>query len=182
MDELNYVAEVHKTLQKQNIMLAYDGVLSKDIVSAFLIRLRKDIEVVDNVPKKEKKRFFSIVVECIQNLSKHGNVSDLNDEHFLVIVEKEKNTLKISTGNLIANDRKKSIEKLINDVNNKNHQELQALYRDGIANNVLSQSGEASLGLIDIARKSTNKLLYKFSAVDDKSTFFLFQTELCVAN
>lgn len=182
MEELNYVANLHKYLDKNNIMLAYDGVLSKDIVSAFLTRLRADIEGVEDVSRLEKKRFFSIVVECIQNLSKHGKVSDLNDEHFLVIVEKEKATLKISTGNLIQRDKETTIESLINKVNSKNKEELQDLYRQGVASNTLSDKGEANLGLIDIARKSTNKLLYQFNRIDDDSTFFLFQTQMRIAN
>ena len=70
MEDLNYLAEFHDHLKKAKIILAYDGVLSKDIVAAFLTRLKIDIEKT-SVPKKEKKRFFSIVVECIQNLSKH---------------------------------------------------------------------------------------------------------------
>ena len=182
MEEFNLITDIHQRLSEKNVMLAYDGVLSKDIVSAFLNKLRQNIQGVKDVSKQEKKRFFSIVVECIQNLSKHGNVSDLNDDHFLVVVEKENNTLKISTGNLIESSKKGTIETLIDNVNAKNDSELQALYRDGVANNELSSKGEASLGLIDIARKSTDKLLYQFNKIDDQSTFFLFQTQMKIAN
>lgn len=181
MEELDYVAEFHDNLDRAKIMLAYDGVLSKDIVAAFLTRLKTDIEST-NVPKKEKKRFFSIVVECIQNLSKHGNVSDLNDAHFLVLVEKENNTLKISTGNVVQKEKQETIRGLINNVNNKSQNELQQLYKEGISNNVLTERGEASLGLIDIARKSSNKLKYQFKHIDEKSSFFLFQTQVRIVS
>jgi len=59
-DTLNYVSEFHENLDHAKIMLIYDGILSKAIVEAFLTRLKIDIEKTD-VPKKEKKRFFSIV-------------------------------------------------------------------------------------------------------------------------
>ncbi len=181
MEDLNYVSEFHDHLDRAKVMLAYDGILSKDIVSAFLTRLKFDIEVT-NVPKKEKKRFFSIVVECIQNLSKHGNVSSLNDAHFLVVVERENSILKISTGNVVKNENQKNIQNLINNVNNKNQEELQLMYKEGIANNKLSENGEASLGLIDIARKSTNKIKYQFKKIDNQTSFFLFQTQIHVLN
>jgi len=177
MEELNYVSDFHENLDRAKIMLAYDGVLSKDIVEAFLTRLKLDIEGT-NVPKKEKKRFFSIVVECIQNLSKHGSVNELNDAHFLVLVEKENSTLKISTGNVVKNESQETIQALINNVNNKNQSELQELYKQGISKNVLSKNGEASLGLIDIARKSSNKLKYQFKKIDNNTSFFLFQTQV----
>lgn len=179
MEELNYISEFHRHLDRAKIMLAYDGVLSKDIVAAFLTRLKTDIEST-NVPKTEKKRFFSIVVECIQNLSKHGNVSDLSDAHFLVVVEKENSILKISTGNVVKAESQEVIQNLINNVNNKNKEELQEMYKTGIANNVLSTKGEASLGLIDIARKSSNKLKYQFKRIDNQTSFFVFQTQISV--
>ncbi|MFT5820306.1 MAG: hypothetical protein ACI8ZM_001545 [Crocinitomix sp.] len=181
MEDLNYVTEFHDNLNRAKIILAYDGVLSKEIVSAFLSRLKTDIEKT-TVPKKEKKRFFSIVVECIQNLSKHGNVSELTDAHFLVLVEKENNTLKVSTGNVVKNETQETIQALINNVNNKNQSELQEMYKKGITNNVLSKNGEASLGLIDIARKSSQKLKYQFKKIDNNTSFFLFQTTVHILN
>ncbi|MDG1914491.1 MAG: SiaB family protein kinase [Crocinitomix sp.] len=177
MEDLNYLAEFHDHLKKAKIILAYDGVLSKDIVAAFLTRLKIDIEKT-SVPKKEKKRFFSIVVECIQNLSKHGTVSELSDAHFLVLVEKENSTLKISTGNVVKNETQETIQALINNVNNKNKSELREMYKNGISKNVLTKKGEASLGLIDIARKSNQKLKYQFKKIDNNTSFFIFQTQI----
>lgn len=181
MDNLKYIFDFHEHLNRSNIILAYDGVLSKDIVSAFLSRIKIDIEKT-SVPKKEKKRFFSIVVECIQNLSKHGNLAELNNTHFLVLVEKECNALKISTGNIVRNEEQKSIQALLNNVNAKNQIELQELYRQGVANNVLTQNGEANLGLIDIARKSGEKLKYEFKKIDNHTSFFLFQSQIQIMN
>lgn len=179
MADLDYVAKFHDHLDRAQIMLAYDGVLSSEIVEAFISRLKQDIEAID-VPKKERKRFFSIVVECIQNIAKHGNVSELKDANFLVVVEKEQNTLKISTGNVVKSESEEMIQQLINYVNTKNEAELKALYKEGVRNNTLSEKGEASLGLIDIARKSSKKLQYQFKKIDEKSSYFLFQTQIHV--
>jgi len=181
MKDLDYIEKFHNQLNQAKIMLAYNGIISKEIVDAFIMRLKDDITAID-VPKKEKKRFFSIVVECIQNLSKHGNVSELNDARFMVLVEKENQILKISTGNVVNNESEKVIKNLVNNVNKKSGTELRALYIDGITRNKLSEKGEASLGLIDIARKSSQKLKYRFQRIDDQSSFFLFQTQIRVLN
>jgi hypothetical protein len=178
-NSLNYISDFYEKLDHAKIMLVYDGILSKEIVEAFISRLKIDIEKTD-VPKKEKKRFFSIVVECIQNLSKHGNVNDINDSHFLVLVEKENNTLKISTGNVVNTKNERVIIDLINNVNEKNAAELQRLYKEGITHNTLNENGQASLGIIDIARKSSEKLKYQFNKIDNDRSFFLFQTQVHV--
>lgn len=178
-DNLNYLSTFHDRTDTGRVMLVYDGVMSKELIAAFINRLKIDIERT-NVSKQEKKRFFSIVVECIQNLSKHGNVSDLNNTKFLILVEKEIDRLKISTGNTIEKEKQANIAELINGMNQKDQTELQELYRHGIVNNVLSQKGEASLGIIDIARKSDDKLKFQFQEVDNKRSFFLFQTQIFI--
>jgi hypothetical protein len=41
-----------------------------------------------------------------------------------------------------------------------------------LSNGTLSSKGTAGLGMIDIARKSGNKLEYQFLPIDDKNSFF----------
>lgn len=54
------------------------------------------------------------------------------------------------------------------------------MYKAGIANNTLTKKGEASLGLIDIARKSNDKLKYQFDNIDHQRSFFMFQTQIFI--
>lgn len=178
-DNLNYLSTFHDSHDTGRVMLVYDGVMTKELIAAFINRLKIDIERT-NVTKQEKKRFFSIVVECIQNLSKHGNVSDINNTKFLILVEKELDSLKISTGNTVNREQQENIKSIIDTVNEKSQDELQELYRHGIVNNVLTHKGEASLGLIDIARKSDDKIKYQFQEIDNNRSFFLFQTQIYI--
>ncbi|WP_139134280.1 SiaB family protein kinase [Crocinitomix algicola] len=176
-DNLDYLSTFHDSNDTGRVMLVYDGVMTKELIAAFINRLKIDIERT-HVSKQEKKRFFAIVVECIQNLSKHGNVSEQNNTKFLILVEKEVDQLKISTGNTVDKDKQHEIAERIDLVNSKNQEELQELYRHGIVNNVLTDKGEASLGLIDIARKSDDKIKYQFQEIDAQKSFFLFQTQI----
>jgi hypothetical protein len=174
---LREISEFHQHFQPNNVVIAFDGILSKEILSAVIERLKLDIDC-SNTPKKEKKRFFSIVVECLQNLSKHGCVDKFNNDKFLLIVEREPQRLRISTGNLVSRKMAPSISQSINMVNSKSEDELSTLYRNGIIKNQLTEKGEAGLGFIDIARKSSSKLVYQFNDIDEENTFFLFQTEI----
>ena len=79
---------------------------------------------------------------------------------------------------MVKNETQETIQALINNVNNKNKSELREMYKNGISKNVLTKKGEASLGLIDIARKSNQKLKYQFKKIDNNTSFFIFQTQI----
>lgn len=179
-ENVNYISEFHKNLDHTKIILAYNGKLSKDIIESFLTRLLLDVERLE-ISKRDQKRLYSIAVEAIQNLSKHGKVSDSNNSHFLLIIEREKNLFKVSTGNVIPKSQEKTIEALIDRVNGMDSEMLQNIYLDGLSKNKLSIDGEAKLGLIDIARKSNEKLIFQFNEIDNSNSFFVFQTQVRVS-
>lgn len=178
---MNSHTDFYNYFRSKNTVLAFYGVLSKDILISLIERLKKDIDNL-NVAKIVKKRFFSIVVECFQNISKHGSVSDDNHSNFLLIIEHHSNVLRIRTGNNIPKNRIPILTEKIELVNSKSKDELRKLYYEGILMNQLTEKGEAGLGFIDIARKSTAEILYKFHTIDEENTFFMFQTEIIIAN
>jgi uncharacterized protein (UPF0264 family) len=57
-------------------------------------------------------------------------------------------------------------------VNSLTKDELRQYYREILDNNRISQKGGADLGMIDMARKSGQKLDFSFTQVNDKLSFF----------
>jgi hypothetical protein len=49
---------------------------------------------------------------------------------------------------------------------------LKMLYKEVLSNEERSDKGGGGLGIIDIARKSRQKLVYDFMDVDDQYSFF----------
>ena len=65
-----------------------------------------------------------------------------------------------------------SLQSKIDKVNSLSKEELAVYYREVLSSNELSEKGGAGLGIIDLARKSGNKIAYEFNAVDGNFTFF----------
>ncbi|HAS44562.1 MAG TPA: hypothetical protein DCS93_29050, partial [Microscillaceae bacterium] len=64
------------------------------------------------------------------------------------------------------------IAEKINYVNGLTKEELRSLFREIVKIGELSDKGGAGLGFIDMVRKSGEKLLFDFQAVDEEVTFF----------
>ena len=60
----------------------------------------------------------------------------------------------------------------IDEVNAMSSEELKSKYRETLDHGQVSAKGGAGLGIIDIARKSGNKLEYDFKQVNEKYCFF----------
>ena len=53
-----------------------------------------------------------------------------------------------------------------------NAEELKTYYREVLSSNELSEKGGAGLGIIDLVRKSGNKIEYRFDTVNEQFSFF----------
>ncbi len=62
-------------------------------------------------------------------------------------------------------------EKLLR-INNSTHEEITELYKFILNHQRISSKGGGGLGLVDIARKTGNKLEYVFKEYDEHNSFF----------
>ena len=64
------------------------------------------------------------------------------------------------------------MKKRIDKVNSLTREELRRFYREILDNEQISDKGGADLGMIDMARKSGEKLSYNFEKIDNDLSFF----------
>ena len=67
---------------------------------------------------------------------------------------------------------KLSLGQITNGINKLSKEELKEYYKAVLNNGEMSMKGGGGLGMIDIARKTGEKLNFNFSPVDDKFSFF----------
>ncbi|MCQ2974509.1 MAG: SiaB family protein kinase [Bacteroidales bacterium] len=126
-----------------------------------------------------QKRIYYIMVEGLQNIARHQEeVASLNTEKYPGIFAIQKNGEKyyVSTGNIVANNKIKDLQEKLDTINSLNQEDLKKFHREILAAGSISDKGGAGLGLIEMSRKSGNKLLYNFEKLDDEYTYFYLQT------
>ena len=88
------------------------------------------------------------------------------------MIAKDGNQYSIMTGNYMDSVDVDKLEDKLKLINSMDKDELKQYYKTVLADGQRSDKGTAGLGMIDIARKSGQKLEYHFLPVDDVSTFF----------
>ncbi|TAG54861.1 MAG: hypothetical protein EAZ27_08205 [Cytophagales bacterium] len=178
--KLNYIFELHKTLSEQNIILVYEGEFSQEITKSVLSMAEKNMDTT-NEDLNIKKKVFNVMVECLQNICKHseefgGDNDDFNTAIFMI--GKEHETYKITSGNVIYNNKVEGLKAKLEKINSLDKEGLKEYYKNTLSNSELSDKGGAGLGFIDMARKSGQKLAFEFTKIDEQISFFSLQSTI----
>ena len=79
---------------------------------------------------------------------------------------------RIITGNFVHIDNIEKLEEKIKRINRSSREEIKELYKFILNHQRISAKGGGGLGLVDIARKTGNKLEYSFRKYSDTYSFF----------
>jgi hypothetical protein len=125
-----------------------------------------------------KKKVYNVLVESLQNLFHHvdtvpSGFDEIGADRFgLLFVSKMESGYRIVTGNFIRNEKIEKLEEKIKRINRSTKEEIKELYKFILNHQKISEKGGGGLGLVDIARKTGNKLGYRFVDFSDNRSFF----------
>jgi hypothetical protein len=169
------IKEFYRTIHLDDLTLAYSGNFT-DSMTEKIIQLSETYLGSNEKLAKLKRRTSFLVAECFQNVVRHSTketsdeqVMSLNESFFLRFYD---NRCYIASENLIPNNGIDSLKEQLDQVNNLNQDELKALYRTILSEGSFSEKGGAGLGLVEMARKTGNRLSYSFERESDDQSFF----------
>jgi hypothetical protein len=90
----------------------------------------------------------------------------------LLVVKKVSDGYRIITGNFVYAENIEKLEEKIKRINRSSHEEIKELYKFILNHQRISAKGGGGLGLVDIARKTGNKLEYSFVVYNRYYSFF----------
>jgi hypothetical protein len=176
---LDRIFDLYDDLEKQRIMLSFKGDLSPDLISAILNLIEHKLELCE-VDHRVRKRVFNVVMECLQNLYHHHSRSKVEGDgsvrkeepQGVVMVAYAETGYSVLTGNFMAKHEVETLKAHLDHVNGCDPDQLRDLYKHTLGDGRFTPSGGGGLGIIDIARKSGQKLEYGFVPLDNDNTFF----------
>ncbi|MFW6043690.1 MAG: SiaB family protein kinase [Marinilabiliaceae bacterium] len=171
---LEFAYQLYKTMKTNEINLVYEGEVTQEITKTFTSLTEKNMAKTEESNQVQRK-VFNVMVECLQNISKHGDtISEENEERRgIVMISKGDDSYKIITGNVIRNSKVPELKENLEHINSLDKEGLSTLYKQQIMETKLSDKGGAGLGLIDIAKKTGSKLSYQFKQLNDDISFFI---------
>ena len=168
-------------MKRNNINLAYEGEITHQITKAFT-SLTENNMMRDEDYSSVQKKVFHVMVECLQNISKHAdnqfNFISSKDGRGIFLVSKDETEYNVTTGNVVKNEKIEELKQMLEHINRLSREELNKLYKQKIREGRLSEKGGAGLGFIDIARKTGQKLIYSFIKIDDDKSFFVLTSSI----
>lgn len=171
------VHEYYSKLNGGNVLLAYKGSITTDLINSVLEEIEEKLEAADEEAKVRKK-VYNVLVESLQNLYHHVEElpevikKEFDSKFGVLVIAKVNDTIKITCGNFITSEKIKFLKDKIDKINSLSKDELKDMYKFILNHQKLSAKGGGGLGLVDIARKTGNKLEYTFQHYEDDYYFF----------
>lgn len=166
-------------LKNNEVLFACEGEFTDQECDLYLQQAEAEILTIME-EKKLRKRIFYILVESIQNISRHKAIAlpEANLSSPLLLIGKHRDYHYVLTANPIDNSKIEELKKRIDYVNLIGSGDLKHLYRETLNDSDFNMSGGANLGLIDIARKAGGQLQYGFDKRGETQSYFILKINI----
>lgn len=177
------INEYYSNLLEKEIIIAYDGDVTHQVMKAFTSLVEQKM-ISEHEKETVIRRLYHILVECLQNINRHAegfypkeHVEDYPGRGAL-LVSKSDEFYRVITANLVRTEHAAVLKTFLDKINPLNRAELNEYYKTQLMNGDLSSKGGAGLGFIDIRRKTSRKLDFRFVEFDEEYSFFLCNVTL----
>lgn len=167
-------------MEEEHVILSFKGIVTAELLTSVLHIMESRMDSMQE-SQKTKKKVFNVLVECLQNLYHHvdeSNPETLERRSALVMISKQDGKFMIRTGNYIDKPKANLLKEKLQVINSMDKLELRQYYQESLESSIVSTKGTAGLGMIDIARKSGNKLDFELLHIDDKMSFFCLNVKI----
>ncbi|HCC71420.1 MAG TPA: hypothetical protein DEQ09_09775 [Bacteroidales bacterium] len=168
---MELIKKVRHIMMDDHLIFVYRGVVTINNSESLLHLLEKEMEHSE-FGFIGRKRLFMFVLESLQNVSRHIGNSD-HAAMSLVVYSKNSTGYTVTTGNVISNDDESELRNQLELLNSLEPKKIRALYRQRLSSTTLSDKGGAGLGLIEMAKKTGNKLDFDFIRINDDLLYFI---------
>ena len=166
-------------MSESGIIMNYHGPVDLKVIDLLLNNLKKT-KTFTAFNKTIGKRVYSLVVECLENISKHSAFISSKDPRMQprVSVTIENNKIIILSGNPLRNDAKDNLVRRLDLINQSDEATLNTMYENKINTDLKNNEKCGGLGFLTIALKSGNKIIYSFNPLTKGYLYFEMQITL----
>lgn len=177
IDHIDFTCDTLTNMHKENLLLQYKGDFSQKSILP-LLRILEDNMGTDHAEIKNMKKVGHLLVEILQNISKHGEDRDSVKEG-VFLIGTQNGSYFIEAGNPIELSQKVEFEELLVNVSASSSGKVSLQMKNDL---VFSLAGEdkmnSDLGLLEISKSSAKPLSYNFTQTREGKLFFTLKAYL----
>jgi len=167
-------------LDKKGVIFTFCGPISHDIVEGVGITLKGQMEE-NEVKRTTAMKVFAIFIEQVQNVINYSQERKNFDSAMgmgIIVIGEHRGKYFIVGGNKMKTSKVAKLERNLAELVAMNEDELKAFYKQKRKHNENGESKGAGLGFIEMARKSSEPLVYNFEPIDDECSFFSIEANI----
>ncbi len=168
-------------LQNNGILFSIAGVVSQDMLVILIQSLKDKIDLLLEINPKAHN-LFNIFIEQAQNVinystNYHTEINKIINTSSILLVgyDSEKGLFYTSSSNLVKNKDVDVLKTKIDYINSLTYDEMKLYYRQMRKSGDKLHEKGAGLGLIEMAKRSSEKLIYSFEPYDEMHQFFILK-------
>lgn len=164
--------ELYNSLVTENILMLRKGDFSQEAILPLMELIETNLNSKIKTASVKKKTLY-ILIELLQNVSKHALEEDgIREGIFMVSFDDNKYIL--NTGNYIETTRVEGLRHKLKNLLSLEKEGLDELYKSNLKRERTAEEVESNggFGLIEMCKYSTEKLKFKFVPVSDTVSFF----------
>ena len=178
------VNQLYADICRKDVFYAYKGNITSTQINSILEGIEEKF-MMESTYIKVRKKVYNIMVESIQNLFHHSD--DLPQEfaeifgqrYGMIVITRENDGFRVTVGNFVSSINVPYLTEKIDKINSLSPDELKEMYKYILNYQKMSSKGGGGLGLIDIARKSDQKLGYVFYPYN--ANYYFYRLDIFVS-
>jgi len=162
----------------QGVIFTFNGFISEGILFALGDALKRKLSL-EETDVTTVKRVFSVFVEQAQNIIRYSAETLAKDDQELnrissglLTVGSEEGRFFVVCGNVMRREDALPLRERLEKIRNLDPAGIKAYYLAKIRNPEDASSKGANLGLIEIARRASEPILFDFMEIDEGTTFY----------
>lgn len=179
--ESKIISDFVRQFADAELLMNFHGEVNEERIGSILGEVEQKLENTEEDFKKQRK-VYNILVEGLQNLYHHtdamSNGNDTESRTATFVLGRKESEYSILTANFIETENIAPLRAKLDKINSLDKDGLREYYKEVLDNGQYSVHGGGGLGMIDIARKSGNKLEYNFSDVNDHFGLYILKIKV----
>ena len=125
-----------------------------------------------------KKKIFHFMIECAQNLSRIEQTNNELTGDNIFLIGKNNDQYTVHLGSAMKKSESDNIQKLLDIVNGLETEEVKAKFYNELITKELANQNPLLMSLLDISKKTKEKIHYELIEIDSTHTFLSFKTTI----
>lgn len=163
----------YESLHYNNVLFMFKGDFSQDLINS-IVRLTDNMSELALENTVVKQRLTGTIVECLQNICRHGESDAENKlcKPGIILLRRKSGSYILNIGNILPIAKVENMKKYINKVSSLDKQGLSSLHKEVLQNSELYGKYGADIGLINVARNSEKMFGSNFHDINNNYSFF----------